>query len=64
MKNIYLVVDFDGTIVEHRFPEIGPIVPNALEWLKKFQLMGFKIILNTMRSDGAPREKKISKCFI
>jgi hypothetical protein len=49
---MYICVDFDGTIVDHRFPEIGPPVPGALEWLKKFQNEGAKLILFTMRSDG------------
>jgi hydroxymethylpyrimidine pyrophosphatase-like HAD family hydrolase len=50
---MYICIDFDGTIVDHRFPDIGPPVPNALEWLKKFQEAGAKLILFTMRSDGS-----------
>jgi hydroxymethylpyrimidine pyrophosphatase-like HAD family hydrolase len=49
---MYICVDFDGTIVDHRFPGIGPPVPNALEWLKKWQQAGARLILFTMRSDG------------
>ena len=30
-----IAVDFDGTIVEHRYPEIGREVPFATETLKK-----------------------------
>ena len=29
-----IAVDFDGTIVEHRYPEIGPEIPFATETLK------------------------------
>lgn len=29
-----IAVDFDGTIVEHRYPEIGEEVPFATETLK------------------------------
>jgi hypothetical protein len=43
-------VDFDGTIVEHDFPDIGPAVPGALEWMKKWQEAGAKLMLWTMRS--------------
>ena len=43
-------VDFDGTIVEHEFPMIGPPVPGALEALKTFELRGDQVILHTMRS--------------
>ena len=49
---MYICVDFDGTIVDHVFPEIGKPVPGALIWLRKFQVYGGKIILFTMRSDG------------
>jgi len=50
---MYICIDFDGTIVDHRFPDIGPPVPEALEWMKKFQDAGAKLILFTMRSDGS-----------
>ena len=30
-----IAVDFDGTIVEHRYPEIGREIPFAVETLKK-----------------------------
>ena len=49
---MYICVDFDGTIVDHRFPEIGAPVPQALETIKKLQEGGHKIILFTMRSDS------------
>ncbi len=47
-----IAVDFDGTIADHRFPEIGAPVPGAFEWLLRFQKAGAKLILWTMRSDG------------
>ena len=47
-----IAVDFDGTIVEHKFPDIGRPVPEAIEWMKRFQELGAKLILWTMRSDG------------
>lgn len=45
-------VDFDGTLVEHEYPEIGEDVPHAFESLKEFQRLGAKLILWTMRSDS------------
>jgi len=51
-RKVYIAVDFDGTIVEHRFPDVGPPVPQALEWLKKFKEAGATLILWTMRSDN------------
>jgi hypothetical protein len=49
---MYICIDFDGTIVDHRFPEVGVPVPGALEWMGKFQNAGARLILFTMRSDG------------
>lgn len=49
---MYICVDFDGTLVDHRYPEIGEVVPGAVMWLRRLQLQGAKIILFTMRSDG------------
>lgn len=49
---MYICVDFDGTIVDHEFPKLGKPVPNAIEWLKRFNSLGANIILFTMRSDS------------
>lgn len=43
-------IDFDGTIVEHMYPQIGNPVPGALETMKDLIQQGHKIILWTMRS--------------
>ena len=48
---MYICVDFDGTVVDHCFPEIGIEVPGAIHWLKRLQDQGAKLILFTMRSD-------------
>ena len=45
-----ICVDFDGTIVDHRYPDIGAPVPGALECLKDLVAAGAKLILFTMRS--------------
>lgn len=42
-------LDFDGTLVEHCYPKIGPAVPYALEWLRRLQAEGAQFILHTMR---------------
>lgn len=49
---MYIILDFDGTVVDHCFPDIGMPVPGAIDWLKRFQKAGALIILFTMRSDG------------
>ena len=48
-----LAVDFDGTIVEQRYPAIGPIMPNAVESINRLYDDGHYIIIWTSR-DGAP----------
>lgn len=46
-----IAVDFDGTIVEHKFPRLGEPVPLAIEWLRRYKALGATLILWTMRSD-------------
>ena len=43
-------VDFDGTIVEHRYPSIGNPAPYAIETLTCWCDIHHKLILTTMRS--------------
>jgi len=45
-------IDFDGTMVDHMFPQIGEPVPHAVNSVRAFQSVGAKIILWTMRSDS------------
>jgi len=46
-----IAVDFDGTCVEHRFPEVGPDAPHSVEVLKEM-CYDHDLILYTMRSRG------------
>ena len=45
-----IAVDFDGTIVEHKYPEIGKEVMFAIQTLKALQEQGHQLILWTYRS--------------
>jgi hydroxymethylpyrimidine pyrophosphatase-like HAD family hydrolase len=56
-----IAVDFDGTIVKHKYPSIGKEIPYAIETLKLFQERGHKIILWTFRA-GKELEKAIEFC--
>lgn len=47
-----LLIDFDGTVVEHEFPNIGKPMDKAFEVLKELQEYGYKLILWTCREDG------------
>ncbi len=46
-----IAVDFDGTIVMHEYPKIGPPVPGAIKMLKDLVEIDCRIILWTMRHD-------------
>jgi len=50
---VIIAVDFDGTVVDHRFPKVGADAPNAVSVLKSLHERGHKLILWTMRS-GQP----------
>ncbi|MBW1635610.1 MAG: hypothetical protein JRC87_06140 [Deltaproteobacteria bacterium] len=50
---MYIGLDFDGTVVDHRYPDIGEPVPGAVKWLKRLQRSGGRIILFTMRSNNS-----------
>lgn len=50
MKPLYIGIDFDGTMVTHKYPNIGEPIENALEVLEKLQEAGHRLILYTMRS--------------
>ncbi len=49
MKSLLIAVDFDGTVVEDRYPSIGKPMPFAIETLKMLQADGHRIILWTYR---------------
>ena len=51
-----IAVDFDGTIVEHRYPQIGKKIPFAIETLKKLQVEHHQLILWTVREGKQLRE--------
>ena len=56
-----IAVDFDGTIVEHRYPKIGEEIPFATETLKILAQERHKLILWTVR-DGELLEEAIEWC--
>jgi hypothetical protein len=48
---MYISIDFDGTVVQHKFPLIGEDI-GAVPWLKKFKNAGALLLLNTMRNNN------------
>lgn len=56
-----IAVDFDGTIVEHKYPAIGKEIPFAIETLKKLSDNHHKLILWTVR-EGHLLEEALAFC--
>ena len=56
-----IAVDFDGTIVEHKYPAIGPEIPFAIETLKKLKAERHKLILWSVR-EGKLLEEAVEFC--
>ncbi len=56
-----IAVDFDGTIVEHKYPEIGKEKPFAIQTLRTLQQEGNRIILFTSR-EGELLDDAVAFC--
>ena len=61
-KTLHIAVDFDGTIVEHKYPEIGAELPGAFDTLKALAEKGHKLILWTFR-DGDELQAALDFCL-
>lgn len=56
-----IAVDFDGTIVEHRYPKIGREIPFAVDTLKMLIADHHKVILWTVR-EGVLLDEAVAWC--
>ena len=56
-----IAVDFDGTIVEHRYPEIGREIPFATDTLKILIKEGHRLILWSVR-EGKLLDEAVEWC--
>ena len=56
-----IAVDFDGTIVEHRYPSIGQEIPFAVDTLKMLQQERHRLILWSVR-EGELLEEAVEWC--
>lgn len=56
-----IAIDFDGTIVEHRYPEIGREIPFATETLKMLIADHHKLILWSVR-EGKLLDDAVNWC--
>lgn len=60
-RGLTIAVDFDGTIVEHKYPAIGKEKPFAIDTLKQLAFEGNRLILWTAR-DGKLLEEAVDFC--
>ena len=56
-----IAVDFDGTIVEHKYPQIGREIPFAITTLKKLQAERHLLILWSVR-EGELLDEAVDFC--
>ena len=56
-----IAVDFDGTIVEHRYPRIGEEIPFAIDTLELLQQEKHRLILWSVR-EGTLLEEAVEWC--
>ena len=56
-----IAIDFDGTIVEHKYPAIGAELPFAIDTLIKLKEEGHKLILWTVR-EGRLLDEAVAFC--
>lgn len=61
IKTYTIAVDFDGTIVTHRYPKIGEPIPGALETLRKLSDDGHRLILWSVR-EGSLLDEAVEYC--
>lgn len=56
-----IAVDFDGTIVEHKYPQIGREIPFAIATLKQLQQEHHRLILWSVR-EGELLDEAVEYC--
>jgi hypothetical protein len=61
INNIKIAVDFDGTIVDHEYPEIGKEKLFAFQTLKELEKRGARLILWTFRT-GKELDEAVEFC--
>lgn len=60
-QSLIIAIDFDGTIVEHRYPFIGRIRPFAFETMEALQIKGHRLILWSHRA-GKKLDEAVDFC--
>lgn len=55
-RALWIAVDFDGTLCNHEFPEIGKPKLEIIEWVLDMQAKGAKLFLWTCRNTDEERD--------
>ncbi len=63
LTDLRIAVDFDGTIVDHEYPEIGKEKLFAFQTLKELEKLGARLILWTFRT-GKELDEAVEFCRI
>lgn len=61
LQNLKIAIDFDGTIVEHEYPDIGKDKLFAFETMRELQKHGALLILWTFRA-GKELDEAVEYC--
>lgn len=57
-----IAVDFDGTIVTHKYPKIGEEIPFAIESLKMIQMEGRHLLILWTVREGELLQEAVDYC--
>lgn len=63
LKKPVIAVDFDGTIVEDYYPDIGPLVPGAKMALSMFRDFGCEIVIWSSRNNTMNERDGVNDMF-
>lgn len=55
-----ICIDFDGTCVEHDYPQVGQTIKGAVEVLQELVAKGHRLILFTMRDELGVKTRQFS----
>ncbi|MDU9376311.1 hypothetical protein McpSp1_09140 [Methanocorpusculaceae archaeon Sp1] len=58
MKQFILSLDFDGCIVDNKYPEIGNLKPHAADVIRNLYETGHTIIINSCRAGDREKDMR------
>ena len=52
MRPLHVAIDFDGTIVEHEYPKVGPLKKDSVTGINLLKELGCYIIITSCRTSS------------